>query len=35
MRYKKYPLKERNLQFKMNIILDVNNYLKSEPQMII
>ncbi len=26
MRYKKYPLKERNLNFSLSVIIDVNNY---------
>lgn len=35
MRYKKYPLKERNLYFQLNCIIDVNKYLTAEPQLII
>ena len=35
MRYKKYPLKERNLQFKVNVIIDISNYLQAEPKLII
>ena len=34
-RYKKYPLKTRNIHFKLNVIIDVNNYQKGEPMLII
>lgn len=34
-RYKKYPLKSRNIQFRLNVILDIQNYTKGEPSLII
>lgn len=34
-RYKKYPLKSRNIHFRVNAIIDIQNYLKGEPALII
>ncbi len=34
-RYKKYPLSDRNIYFRINTILDIQNYTKSIPKLII
>ena len=34
-RYKKYPLSTRNLSFRINAIVDIDNYLKGCPSLII
>ena len=34
-RYKKYPLKNRNIYFRLNAIIDIENYQKGEPSLII
>ena len=34
-RYKKYPLSDRNIHFRINVILDQQNYTNGEPTLII
>lgn len=34
-RYKKYPLKNKNIHFRVNVIIDIHNYIKGEPSLII
>lgn len=34
-RYKKYPLTSRNILFRINVIIDIHNYQKGEPSLII
>ena len=34
-RYKKYPLKSRNIHFRVNVIIDIHNYTKGVPSLII
>jgi hypothetical protein len=34
-RYKKFPLKSKNLHFRINAVIDIENYMKGVPELII
>lgn len=34
-RYKKFPLKSKNLYFRINAVIDIENYMKGIPELII
>jgi hypothetical protein len=34
-RYKKFPLKSKNVHFRLNVLLDIENYMKGVPELVI
>lgn len=34
-RYKKFPINSRNLHFRVNVIVDIEKYMKEAPELII
>lgn len=34
-RYRKFPLAVKNLYFRINVVIDIQNYMKGLPQLII
>ena len=34
-RYKKFPLKTKNLHFRINTVVDIENYMRAVPELVI
>jgi hypothetical protein len=34
-RYKKFPLKSKNVTFKVNVLIDIENYMRGVPEMVV
>ena len=34
-RYKKFPLKSKNIHFRINTVVDIENYMRAVPELVI
>ena len=34
-RYKKFPLKSKNIYFRINTVVDIENYMRSVPELVV
>ncbi len=34
-RYRKFPLKNKNVSYRINVVIDIENYMKGIPQLIV